>query len=608
MKEKRYSKQYSAEDSGTTIQLAIASFAIILSLILHFLGIATISDLKISLFDGAKFDNVNVNVKQLPPVEVNIDDLFEQPEVQNIKIAEATTELSDANDYRETPVPVPESVFQAQNLPNNFLPGLGAKTVELDEVDFNPNPELWQPRIEVVEIDRKAVEQIDVSDITRIVVPKIERFENAPDVVVPTAPVAIKPIEDMAMPVFTPSATPTGVAGAAEYFEGTEAAKPQKLVGSDAIANVDMTNVSVDRIIQIEDEEPPPVPIEDVLAPQLTIYRPNSASDDNIYFRVDVARTSETALPVIKRDVLFVQDASESIGSIRIGIVRENLKNLVKALQPTDRFNIMAFNAENALCSQNGWMNANDESSKKLAIDFIDNVKSQGNTDIYRAVEQILDLKTDPNRALIVILFTDGSTNSGKITHDTEIISAFSSKNGGRASVFTVAPGQKGNNDYLLSMLSFLNRGGPATIVKDRFATRATSMKVFSASARPVLTDISFVFSSQSGAEIAPHNTTHLYLDSPLYVFGRVKKNTESIIFQARGKSHGKSYDMVFSMPLTGPDVKIGDATILKEWARARMFDLFAEYDKTKNPILANEMKALAKEYNVSIPFEERIK
>jgi hypothetical protein len=38
------------------------------------------------------------------------------------------------------------------------------------------------------------------------------------------------------------------------------------------------------------------------------------------------------------------------------------------------------------------------------------------------------------------------------------------------------------------------------------------------------------------------------------------------------------------------------------------MFDLFAEYDKTKNPTLANEMKALSKAYNVSIPFEERVK
>lgn len=608
MKEKRPLKQYSNEDAGATIQLAIATVAIVLSLLLHFLGIATISDLQISLFDGAKLNEIKVNVKQLPPVEVNIDNLQEFNETQNIKIAEAMDDSSEVGKYNETPVPVPESVFQAQNIANNFLPGLGAKTVELEEVDFIPNPELWQPRIEVVEIDRKTIEKLDVADLTRIVIPKIERFEEAPDVVVPTTPTLISPVENMPLPTFVPSAKPAGMAGAEEYIENTEAAKPQKLVGSDAIANSDTTTEIVERIIQVENTEPPPVPIENVLAPQITVYRPNSPSDDYVYFRVDVARTSETALPVIKRDVLFVQDASESIGNLRIGIVRENLKSLVKALQPTDRFNIMAFNAENSLCSHNGWMDANNEASKKAAFEFIGNVKSQGNTDIYRAVEQILDLKSDPNRALIVILFTDGSTNSGKITQDTEIISAFSSKNGGRASVFTIAPGRKGNNDYLLSMLSFLNRGGPATIVRDRFATRETSMKVFNSCMRPVLTDVSFVFDSSSGTEIAPHNTTHLYLDSPLYVFGRVKKNVESVIFQAKGKSHGKSYDMIFAMPLASNETKVGDASILKEWARARMFDLFAEYDKTKNPILANEMKALSKAYNVSIPFEERVK
>ena len=173
MKEKRPLKQYSNEDAGATIQLAIATVAIVLSLLLHFLGIATISDLQISLFDGAKLNEIKVNVKQLPPVEVNIDNLQEFNETQNIKIAEAMDDSSEVGKYNETPVPVPESVFQAQNIANNFLPGLGPKTVELEEVDFIPNPELWQPRIEVVEIDRKTIEKLDVADLTRIVIPKI---------------------------------------------------------------------------------------------------------------------------------------------------------------------------------------------------------------------------------------------------------------------------------------------------------------------------------------------------------------------------------------------------------------------------------------------------
>ena len=38
------------------------------------------------------------------------------------------------------------------------------------------------------------------------------------------------------------------------------------------------------------------------------------------------------------------------------------------------------------------------------------------------------------------------------------------------------------------------------------------------------------------------------------------------------------------------------------------MFDLFAEYEKTKSSLLAQEMRELSKEYDVKIPFEDRIK
>jgi hypothetical protein len=253
-------------------------------------------------------------------------------------------------------------------------------------------------------------------------------------------------------------------------------------------------------------------------------------------------------------------------------------------------------------------MSAAEPGAKVMANQFINGIQAKGNTDIYRAIEDILDLPTDPNRVLLVILLTDGSTTKGKITQDTEIISAFSQMNGGNASVFSISPGRKGNNDYLLSMLSFLNRGGPATMVKDRFETTSAAMNVFTSIARPVLTDVSFIFDSLSAAEVAPRNTTHLYLDTPLYIFGRVKKDVESVTFQANGKSYGKKYDMIFELPIDDPNVKKGESIIRKEWARARMFDLFAEYEKTKSSILAQEMRSLADEYDVTIPFEERIR
>ncbi len=609
MNNQRNKKHYSNEDAGTTLQLAIASGAIVVSLLLHFLGIASVSDIKITLFQNANLPKVDIDSKSFPPITVDIEKTQELIEAENLKIAEAFHGEDETGDYSETPQPMPESVFQAKNIANKFLPGTGSKTVELDEVDYKPNPEMWLPRIDVVEIDRKAVADIDLADLTRIEVPKIERFENAPDVVFQTPPVVVSSVEFVELPSFVPSAKPMGVQGAEKYIENTKVAEPLHLISEEALANSKTTSDIDNRVLSVPEPEIVPEPIEDVLKPQLTVYKPGFlSSDDYIYFRVDISRKSETDLPVINRDVLFVQDASESIGNLRIGIVRENLKKLVDALQPSDRFNIMAFNEESSLCLPNAWMSAAEPGAKVMANQFINGIQAKGNTDIYRAIEDILDLPTDPNRVLLVILLTDGSTTKGKITQDTEIISAFSQMNGGNASVFSISPGRKGNNDYLLSMLSFLNRGGPATMVKDRFETTSAAMNVFTSIARPVLTDVSFIFDSLSAAEVAPRNTTHLYLDTPLYIFGRVKKDVESVTFQAKGKSYGKDYDMIFELPIDDPNVKKGESIIRKEWARARMFDLFAEYEKTKSSILAQEMRSLADEYDVTIPFEERIR
>lgn len=610
MNKKNSKRKYTNEDAGRTIQIAIASGAIVFSLLLHFAIIASVSDLQVSLFSSATLPNVNQNIKKWPPMTVDVEKTQELLEAENIKIAEAIAGEEKKDDYSETPQPIPETVFHAKNVANKFLPGTGAKTVELEEIDFKPNPEMWLPRIDVVEIDRKAIADIDIADLTRVIVPKIERFEVAPDVVFQTPVVVVENIEFTKVPSFVPSASPSGTGGLETYIEGLNTkSNIIDVVSEEIIANSDTTKEIETRVLSVPELEIKREPIENVLTPQITVYKPGFlSSDDHVYFRIDISRKDETSLPVINRDVLFVQDASASIGPLRIGIVRNNLKNLINALQPSDRFNIMAFNDESSLCFSHGWMSAGEKGAKIMADKFIDNIQSKGNTDIYRAIEEILDLPTDPNRVLLVILLTDGSTTSGEITQDTEIISAFSKMNGGNASVFSISPGRKGNNDYLLSMLSFLNRGGPATMVKDRFETQSAAMNVFSSIARPVLTDVSFIFDSLSNAEVAPRNTPHLYLDTPLYIFGRVSKDVETVTFQAKGKSYGKNYDLIFELPIDGPDVKKGDSIIRKEWARARMFDLFAEYEKTKSSILAQEMRNLADDYDVTIPFEERVR
>lgn len=611
MNNKLNKKKFSLEDAGITIQLAVATGAIVASLIFHFLCIASLSSLEIIFFENGFIKRAEDNIEQKKPITIEKIEKEDNVALTKVEIAEVFAGENNSEEYTETPQPMPESVFHAKNIGNKFLPGTGTEALAQEGIEFKPSPEEWLPRVKILEIDRDAIDGIDIANIPRVNIPKIERFDNAPDITFTTPKIKVQSAKFMELPNYIPSTKPGAEMSTIveEYVEGSNVSKPSNVSDNKGVLESGITEEIINEPIRVPEPEIKHEPIEDVLKPQLTVYRPGFfSSDEYIYFRVDVSRKDETSLPVLKRDVLFIQDASKSIGAIRVDIVKKNLKNLVGVLQPTDRFNILAFNDESTRCFQHSdWMPVND-GTKQMADIFIDNMQIKGNTDIYRAIEESLNLTTDPNRVVIVILLTDGSSTSGKVTQDTEIISEFSKMNGGNVSVFSVSPGRKGNNDYLLSMLSYLNRGGAASIVNDRFDMIPDTRDIFVSTSRPILTDVSFVFDTYSAAEVAPHNTPHLYLDSPLFIFGRVKKDVEEITFQAKGKSSGKNYDMVFKLPTKGNDVIEGDSQLRQEWARARMFDLFAEYEKTKSPILEQEMRKLKTQYKVSIPFEERLK
>ena len=216
-----------------------------------------------------------------------------------------------------------------------------------------------------------------------------------------------------------------------------------------------------------------------------------------------------------------------------------------------------------------------------------------------------LSLPRDPGRTTLALLLSDGVTTAGDFRRDSQIIGEFSKLNDGAVSVFDVGVSRV-SDEYLLSMLSFCNRGGPAAVPKDRFEIPGAFAGVFGTLGSPVLSDVRFVFDSASGAEIAPAHTENLYLDRPLRLYGRVPAGTPSVAFQARGVNAGKSYDMVYELPLGDPAPGSGDKSLAREWARTRVYDLVAAYVRSPDPALLAEMSAVGRAHDVKIPFDGR--
>ena len=324
------------------------------------------------------------------------------------------------------------------------------------------------------------------------------------------------------------------------------------------------------------EEVAPAKPIENVLDAAISVHRPRK-DDGYVYFRVDVKRKGADVLPAVPRNILLVQDASRSISPDRLYQCREAFRRVLgSGLLPTDRFNVLAFNTANTLAFPDGWRAATPE-NVAAATAFLDGLVPEGNTDIYNDIRR-----------------------------DSRIIGEFSALNAGGVSVFGLGVSKR-SDEYLLSMLSFCNRGGPAAIAHDRFEIPKTVGRVVEGVGSPVLTDIRFLFDTASGAVVTPRMTENLYLDRPLRLYGRVPAGTKDVTFQARGRNGGKKYDMVFTLRLGDPRPGSGDASIADSCARTRIYDLIASYAGEQDPATLAELTSLGAAHGVPIPFQDRL-
>lgn len=339
-------------------------------------------------------------------------------------------------------------------------------------------------------------------------------------------------------------------------------------------------------------------PIDDRLSLALSVYETPS-DPAHRYFRLDVLRRPESSLPIMPKDVVFIQDISGSIKAWRLRACKEALKAaLFRTLRVGDRFSLFAFR-DNTLTPARGWL-AFDPATRRRAETFIESLRALGNTDLFLLLQDLFALPADPKRPLIAVIITDGEPTTG-ITETTRIIGEFSRLNQGRIAVYTF--GVKSRNPYFLDMLCYANRGENTTASGDLERLAEELTPVFDSIRNPVMKDLSLTFDAQSGGEIHPRHLTNLYADRTLTVYGRVPKATRSVTCQLRGVSAEAPYDAVFSFDFA--EATPSRLDLRKAWAERAMFDLLAEYAENPSAALLGRIEAFSKAYGIPNPYRK---
>ncbi len=106
------------------------------------------------------------------------------------------------------------------------------------------------------------------------------------------------------------------------------------------------------------------------------------------------------------RSVTFLIDRSSSMNGLRFDLVKKELLESIKAMADGTEFTILAFNDKlDEMPGANKNLVVSSESTRKIAIDWIESLQPEGATQAYPGLKQLVELRAAP--ASIVFL-TDG--------------------------------------------------------------------------------------------------------------------------------------------------------------------------------------------------------
>ena len=271
------------------------------------------------------------------------------------------------------------------------------------------------------------------------------------------------------------------------------------------------------------------------------------------------------------------------------------------ALGSKDRFNVVEFRDAARLCFPE-WADVNPDTLQR-AYDFIAQMKSTGNTDIFGSMRELLAMPRRAGRPVIMMVVSDGVATVG-LTDRSLIIEAFSQENKGATSVFTLGT-FPGVNAYLLDLLSYRNRGDTFIVRTGRWDIPNAIEKRAREVSHPVLSDVKFRFGGQTYCDAYPTLTCNLYLDRPLVLFGRFARDAKELVFQATGQADEIRCDMVFEIDLA--KAMAGEKDIETNWAWQRAYHLIGEHNRTRDPAALDELNRLGKTYGIKIPYRREL-
>ncbi len=479
-------------------------------------------------------------------------------------------------------------------LPERPEVSMGMVKGEAESLAQPPTPETpasWDPRQEILQIERPQLDDREAA-LPRRVEAATPRTDRVPDITLPIE----QPMNDLTHGLV--GGLPTGIESlsrpVAELPEGLGSGRGEATALASVLVTGPVAAPPLTETALVEPEREM-APVEKYLQVATRVFR-SADEPAYLYFELQIGRRSEASLPVLPKDMLLLQDCSESMTPWKLAECKRGLIRWLDQLNPGDRFNLLAFREKSTPCFE-AW-EPFTAASKAKALAFIDSLRAQGSTDVYASLQEALGQGFEAGRPVLVALITDGRPTAGT-TESTAILEGFTKANQGNLSVFALGGGQRVNR-FLLDLLSYRNRGD-SLVVEDTDQIPYAMERWAGETRRPVLSDLSYQFSGVDTDSVYPTSLTHLYLDRPLTLYGRVAADHPSAAFQIVGRSGDQVRDMVFPLDLASAET--GSDDLRQRWAWHRIYDRIGAYVQSPSEAKLEEINQLARRYELVVPY-----
>jgi len=285
--------------------------------------------------------------------------------------------------------------------------------------------------------------------------------------------------------------------------------------------------------------------------------------------------TSGVSMP---REMIFLIDTSGSMHGVSMEQAKQALGRALDSLQPGDRFNVIEFNSRpNALFTASV-----DASSSNIrhAQDFVGRLEANGGTEMYPALELVLDSPEQRGWLRQIVFITDGA-----VGNEEALFRLIDTRLGG-ARLFTVGIGSAPNSWFMRKAAE--TGRGTFTVIGALNEVGEKMDRLFRKLEHPQVTGIRVQWPGGNVIESYPDVVPDLYLGEPVTI--RVRADTPFAPGQTvriDGDSIAGSWSRELPLAVNGDGP--GVAAL---WARARIASLLdlerrgADPDQTRSAVI----------------------